>query len=106
MSQTNQKNEGINAQLAIVMKSGKTNVGFKNVLKAIREGRAKAIILSNNLPTVRKSLLEYYAVLSKSKTIAYSGNNIDLGTACGKLYRVSCLAIQEEGDSDILQDQK
>ena len=30
------KNEGLGSQLAIVMKSGKTTMGYKNVLKAIR----------------------------------------------------------------------
>lgn len=33
----------------------------------------------------------------------YSGNNIDLGTACGKLYKVSVMSIQDAGDSDIVK---
>jgi len=32
----------------------------------------------------------------------YSGSNNDLGTACGKYHRASCLAVIEVGDSDIL----
>ena len=103
MSQPGQKNEGVNYQLALVMKSGKTNLGFKSVLKAIVDGRCKAVIVSNNLPVVRKAQLEYYAVLAKAKTIHYAGNNNELGTACGKLYRVSCMSINEPGDSDILK---
>ena len=99
-----QKQEGINAQLALVMKSGKTSVGYKSVLRDIRNGKAKAIVLSNNLPVHRKSQLEYYSVLSKSKTIFYKGSNVDLGTACGKLFRISCMSIVESGDSDILED--
>merc|ERR1712032_1244133 len=31
------------------------------------------------------------------------GNNITLGTACGKMYRTSVLSITEVGDSDILR---
>ena len=100
------KDQGINAQLAIVMKSGKTSIGYKSVLTAIRNGKTKAIILSNNLPILRKSQLEYYGVLAKVKTIPFNGNNTDLGTACGKLFRVSCLAINDAGDSDILTDVK
>jgi len=50
--------------------------------------------------------LEYYGVLAKVKTIPFNGNNTDLGTACGKLFRVSCLAINDAGDSDILTDVK
>ena len=28
-------------------------------------------------------------------------DNIDLGTACGKFFRVGCLSITDAGDSDI-----
>jgi large subunit ribosomal protein L30e len=100
------KQEGINSQLAIVMKSGKTSLGYKSVLTAVRNGKSKALILSNNLPILRKSQLEYYAVLANVKTISYGGNNSELGTACGKLFRVSCISINDAGDSDILAEDK
>lgn len=94
--------EGLNPQLALVMKSGKVSIGYKNVLKNLRLGKVKAIVLSSNLPIIRKSELEYLAVLAKIKTIEFNGTNSDLGTACGKLFRISCMGIQEAGDSDIL----
>ena len=100
------KTQSLNAQLAIIMKSGKTNLGYKSVLTAIREGKSKAILLSSNLPVLRKSQLEYYAVLGKIKTIPFTGNNTELGTACGKLFRVSCLSINDAGDSDLLNEGK
>ena len=98
------KTEGINSQLALVMKSGKTSLGFKNVLKILRKGKVKAIIMANNLPLLRKSQLNYLAVLSKVKVIEYTGTNTELGTACGKLFRISTLAILNPGDSDILEN--
>nr|GME04812.1 60S ribosomal protein L30 [Ipomoea batatas] len=30
-------------------------------------------------------------------------DNVDLGTACGKYFRVSCLSIIDPGDSDIIK---
>ncbi|KAL6327830.1 hypothetical protein AAG906_026504 [Vitis piasezkii] len=30
-------------------------------------------------------------------------DNVDLGTACGKYFRVSCLSIVDPGDSDIIK---
>ena len=30
-------------------------------------------------------------------------DNVDLGTACGKFYRVSSLSITDPGDSDIIR---
>ncbi len=50
-----------------------------------------------------KSEVEYYALLSKTLVEHYKGDNIALGSACGKLYRVSSLAITDAGDSDLIQ---
>uniref|UniRef100_A0A8C3H501 Large ribosomal subunit protein eL30 n=1 Tax=Chrysemys picta bellii TaxID=8478 RepID=A0A8C3H501_CHRPI len=41
-------------------------------------------------------------MLAKTGVHHYSGNNIELGTACGKYYRVCTLAIIDPGDSDII----
>ena len=51
----------------------------------------------------RKSEVEYYAMLAKTGVHYYSGDNNDLGTACGKFFRVSTLAIIDPGDSDIIR---
>lgn len=94
--------ENINSKLSLVMKSGKFVLGYKSTLRALRSGDAKLVILSNNCPTIRKGELEYYAAIAKAKVVFYAGNNIALGTACGKYHRCSTLAIIEGGDSDIL----
>ena len=85
------------------MKSGKYTLGYKTVLKSLRSGKSKLILIRNNVPPVRKSEIEYYAMLSKTGVHQYSGTNIDLGTACGKYFRVSCLSITDPGDSDIVK---
>ena len=33
----------------------------------------------------------------------FKGSNVELGTACGRLYRVSTMSIEDPGDSDILR---
>eukprot|EP00891_Asterochloris_glomerata_P007217 jgi/Astpho2/7217/fgenesh1_pm.00113_%23_9_t len=95
--------ENINARLTLVMKSGKFTLGSKTCLKTLRSGKAKLVIISNNCPPIRKSEIEYYAMLSKTGVHHYGGNNVDLGTACGKLHRVCVLAITDPGDSDIIK---
>ncbi|KAE9458938.1 hypothetical protein C3L33_09161, partial [Rhododendron williamsianum] len=95
--------ESINNRLALVMKSGKFTLGYKTVLKTLRNSKGKLIIISNNCPPLRKSEIEYYAMLSKVGVHHYNGNNVDLGTACGKYFRVSCLSIIDPGDSDIIK---
>ncbi|KAG5214425.1 hypothetical protein MJG53_000088 [Ovis ammon polii x Ovis aries] len=89
--------ESINSRLQLVMKSGKDVLGYKQTLKMIRQGKVKLVILANNCPALRKSKIEYYAMLAKTGVHHYSGNNIELGTACGKYYRVCTLAIIDPG---------
>ncbi|XP_021956060.1 60S ribosomal protein L30 [Folsomia candida] len=95
--------ESINSRLALVMKSGKVLLGYKQSIKALRNGKAKLVIIANNTPPLRKSEIEYYAMLAKTGVHHYSGNNIELGTACGKYFRVCTLAITDPGDSDIIR---
>merc|ERR1711918_272624 len=70
--------------------------------QAAAPGKAKLVLISSNCPPLRKSELEYYSMLSKADVHHYTGTNNDLGTACGRYFGVSCLAIIEAGDSDIL----
>merc|ERR1711893_287586 len=96
--------ESINSRLALVMKSGKYVLGYKQTLKTLRQGKAKLVIIANNTQPLRKSEIEYYAMLAKTGVHHYSGSNIDLGTACGKYFRVCNLAITDPGDSDIISN--
>lgn len=61
------------------MKSGKVTLGYKSTLKNLRNGKAQLIFLANNCPAIRKSELEYYAMLCKAKVYPYTGNNVTLG---------------------------
>merc|ERR1719261_2289450 len=96
--------ENINARLALVMKSGKALLGYKSTMKSLRQGKSKLVLISNNCPPLKKSELEYYAMLAKTGVHHYSGNNIALGTACGKYFRVSCMTVIDAGDSDIVSN--
>ena len=94
--------ENINAQLKLVVSSGKYALGSKQALRTLRAGVAKMVLISNNCPPLKKSEIEYYAMLSKTRVHHYTGNNTALGTACGKFFRVSVMVIIDGGDSDIL----
>ena len=80
--------DSINSRLALVMyvdeyldrlsrmlillrcrKSGKVTLGYKSTLKTLRSGKAKLVIIAGNTPPLRKSLLEYYSMLSKTSQL-------------------------------------
>ena len=95
--------EGVNARLQLVMRSGKAALGYKTTLKTLRSAKSKLVLISSNNPAIRKTEIEYYAMLAKCQVHHYVGNNSELGTACGKYYRVSMLSVTDVGDSDILR---
>merc|ERR1711879_954602 len=95
--------ETINSRLQLVMKSGKYCLGYRQTLRKLRASKGKLISLSSNTPALRRSEIEYYAMLAKTGAHHYSGNNIELGTACGKYFRVATLSITDPGDSDIIR---
>ncbi|GAA5983408.1 hypothetical protein JCM11641_007839 [Rhodosporidiobolus odoratus] len=94
--------DNINARLALVIKSGKYSLGYKSTVKAMRSGKSKLVLISGNTPPLRRSELEYYAMLSKTPVHLYQGSNVALGTAAGKLFRVGVMSIENAGDSDLL----
>ncbi|ELW66675.1 60S ribosomal protein L30 [Tupaia chinensis] len=95
--------ESINSWLQLVMKSGKYVLGYKQTLKMIRQGKAKLVILANNCPALRKSEIEYYAMLAKTGVHHYSGNNIELGTACENTTEYAHWLSLIQGDSGIIR---
>jgi large subunit ribosomal protein L30e len=97
-----QQTESVNSKLALVMKSGKAVLGYKSTIKALRKGNLKAIFVSSNTPSIVKAEINYYSLLANTNVYQYVGNNIDLGSACGRYHRVAVLGIADAGDSDIL----
>merc|ERR1712157_261314 len=67
----------INSRLALVIKSGKYNLGYRETIKQLRQGKAKLVLLAN------------------TGVHHYNGSNIELGTACGKYFRVGCLTVTD-----------
>eukprot|EP00552_Chaetoceros_brevis_P005186 CAMPEP_0197735100 /NCGR_PEP_ID=MMETSP1435-20131217/276_1 /TAXON_ID=426625 /ORGANISM="Chaetoceros brevis, Strain CCMP164" /LENGTH=88 /DNA_ID=CAMNT_0043322653 /DNA_START=323 /DNA_END=585 /DNA_ORIENTATION=- len=84
------------------MKSGKAELGYKSAMKCLRKNKGKLLLICNNCPALRRSELEYIAMLAKTQVHHYTGDNTALGTACGKHFNCSVLTITDAGDSDIL----
>jgi large subunit ribosomal protein L30e len=98
--------ESINSKIQLVVRSGKYSLGYRQALKNLRSGKSKLVIVASNVPALRKSEIEYYAMLAKTDLLIYAGNNVELGTACGKLFQSGVLSIQDAGDSDILRSRE
>merc|ERR1712021_54083 len=95
--------QNVNSKLKLVIQSGKYKIGYRNTIRSLRSGQAKLVLIASNCPAIRRTELEYYAVLAKADVHHYEGNNVELGTACGRLFSVSAMIISDPGDSDILE---
>merc|ERR1712028_239567 len=74
-SKASKSADSINSRLQLVMKSGKYTLGYKTTLKTLRQGKAKLILIASNCPALRKSEIEYYALLAKTGVQHFHGDN-------------------------------
>mmetsp|Transcript_3499 Transcript_3499/g.4541 ORF Transcript_3499/g.4541 Transcript_3499/m.4541 type:complete len:104 (+) Transcript_3499:51-362(+) len=101
VSKKSKQSDNINSRLQLVCKSGKYSLGLKCSIKAMRHGKCKLLVIAENCPPGRRSELEYYAMLSNTTVHRFVGNNVDLGTTCGKYFRANCMAITDSGDAEL-----
>ncbi|XP_029656500.1 60S ribosomal protein L30-like [Octopus sinensis] len=95
--------DNTNANLAMAVRSGKCSLGRRQTLRLMTAGKAKLVVIANNADHLHKSELEYNGFMGKIPILHYKGNNNELGTACGKRFKVTIMAIQDPGDSDIIK---
>lgn len=89
----------INKAIKTAVTSGKVVFGLEQTLKSLSAGSAKLIITSSNCPEKHMVRINEYKDVAKH---SFSGNNIELGSACGKPFAVSVLSVINAGSSDIL----
>ncbi|XP_002133587.1 60S ribosomal protein L30-like [Drosophila pseudoobscura] len=81
--------------LSGVIKSGKYFVGIKETLKAVRNGAAILVIIAGDTSVGLKTDVEKKAKKGKVEALVFAGSMKELGRACGKSFKVSCMAITD-----------
>ena len=80
--------------LKVAVDTGNVEFGLRSVRIAAKAGKARLVVVAANCP-------EDLAGIG-AKVFRFSGTNAELGTACGKPFSVSALAVLDPGDSNIL----
>lgn len=88
----------INREIRVAVNTGEVSFGIKEAKDNVEEGNAKLLIVANNCPEEEFNGNEYNEV----PIYHYKGINKDLGSAAGKPFAISTLAIMDSGDSNIL----
>ncbi|MFA5102693.1 MAG: 50S ribosomal protein L30e [Candidatus Thermoplasmatota archaeon] len=91
----------VNKALKDVSKKGTIILGEKQTKAAIQKGTAKLVVMAKNCPLA--TTITTLANEQKIPIFTYASTGVELGYTCGKNYAVSCFAVLEEGDSNILQ---
>ncbi len=93
-------------EIKSLVKSGKVILGLRKSLKAIKLGKARAVMVASKIPKELDDDIRYYAKLGNIPVITYPKTSVDLGLVCGKPFPVSVIAITDLSGSkliDILQ---
>ncbi|TFG20409.1 MAG: 50S ribosomal protein L30e [Promethearchaeota archaeon] len=103
---TSKKQEfDINKQVNIAVRTGKTVIGTKSVLKHITTKDFRIVILAQNCPSDLKSRIETMINSKETDRIPiyhYPSSSWELGTAAGKPHMIAAMGIISPGDSSIL----
>jgi len=72
---------------------GKIVIGARAVLKELRSGNLKTVVISSNCPFSRD--FRKYAELSGTELVEFGGTGKQLGTVCGKPFPISTVGIKK-----------
>ena len=97
------QNLDIKKAFITILKTGRMVFGTNNAIKSAKTGRAKLIIVASNCPQKIREEIQYCCKLSKNPVTIYKGTSIDLGTVCGKPFKVLALTIREPGGLEITE---
>jgi large subunit ribosomal protein L30e len=86
--------------LKLAVSTGKVCIGAERAKKAVKEKKAKLVVFASNCPKENVDFVK--SAHKKIQTYDFGGNNTELGTACGKPFPISMLAVIEPGESDIM----
>ncbi|KAL0265647.1 UNVERIFIED_CONTAM: hypothetical protein PYX00_011361 [Menopon gallinae] len=104
MSKKRNVTEGLSFKLPLAMKTGVYKIGYKSALKLLQASKTRYIVVASNFPSVKRKLLEYYAVLSQNVPITiFKGSNNELAKVCGHNYRIGVISILDDGEAGLIE---
>lgn len=101
---TKTANTSIASKLPLIIKTGKYYVGYRQTLMSLIDQSSKYVILTKNYPSIKRMLIEYYALLSgKVPVYMFEGSNRDLANLCGAEFRMGVISILDDGEADLIR---
>ncbi len=90
-------------QLKMAMRTGKVNIGFRTSEKSVMNGRAKLVIVASNAPERIRKRMEVLAKAFNVPLYVFEGTSLELGELIGRPHFVAVIAVEDPGESSILE---
>lgn len=94
---------GLEGEIKQVLKTGKYILGYRKSIRAIKTGKARAVVMASKIPKWMEDDVMYYAKLGDVPVIKFKGTSYELGMVCGKPFPVAVMAILDPGTSRITE---
>ena len=91
-----------NSEIRRAVDTGKVVFGEKQTEKSILKGKPQLIIISSNLPKLKKEKILEIAKVAAVPYYEFKGTGLELGSICGKPFVVSVMAVLNSGKSNVL----
>lgn len=85
----------IDKEIKEALKAKKVIIGSNSVLRGLRVGGLKSVILASNCPQDKIMDLERYSKLSGTQVNKFEGNSLQLGEICGKPFNVLLVGVKK-----------
>lgn len=85
----------VDKEIKEAMKAKKIVIGSNSVLRGLRVGGLKSVILASNCPQAKLVDLERYSKISGAELNKFAGNSIQLGEICGKPFNVLLVGLRK-----------
>ncbi|MFC2162931.1 ribosomal L7Ae/L30e/S12e/Gadd45 family protein [Candidatus Altiarchaeota archaeon] len=71
------------------IKQDKAVIGYQKTIKQLFSSKPKTIVLASDCPQDKRESIKYYSRLSDVAVQEISENSLELGSFCGKPFKVS-----------------
>ncbi|EQD44100.1 50S ribosomal protein L30e [mine drainage metagenome] len=92
--------------IRLAVDSGVTALGLNEVIRSIRDAKAKLIVVASRNKESTMQDIAHMAKVANVPMEVFEGNPIELGAVCGKPFSVSAVSVIEAGNSNILKKDK
>ncbi|EJW01972.1 hypothetical protein EDEG_00318 [Edhazardia aedis USNM 41457] len=94
---------GLADQLPLALKSGKYCCGYNQTIKTLLNKEAQVIVMTDNYPSSKRKLIEYYAFLAGNIPILdFEGSNNDLAKCVESFHRIGVISVIDQGEAELV----